>query len=60
MAILATDRVGQGNLGVVITFCHHNQAKMKASDALSGLHQCNLSEPSMVVVRRYTNTPYIP
>ena len=51
---------GEGNLGMVTTFCHHDQAKMEASDALSTLHQCDLPEPSGVVVRRYTKTPYIP
>ena len=34
-AILITDGVGEGNLGMGTTFCHHNQAKMEASDALS-------------------------
>ena len=49
------------NLGMVTTCCHHDQSKMEASDALSALCQCNVSEPSVVVVRRrYTNTPYIP
>ena len=33
---------------------------MEASNALSTLLQCDSSEPSVVVVRRYTNTPYIP
>ena len=60
MAILVTDAVGEGNLGMVTTFCHHDQAKLEASDALSALCKCDLLEPSVVVVRRYTNTPYIP
>ena len=55
MVILFTDGVGEGNLGIGTTFCCHNQAKMEAS-----LHQCDSPEPSMVVMRRYTNTPYIP
>ena len=33
---------------------------MEASDALSALHQHNSPKPSVVVIRRYTNTPYIP
>ena len=33
MAILITDGVGEGNLGMVTTLCCHNQAKMEASDA---------------------------
>ena len=39
---------------------HHNQAKMESSNALSALCQCNSTEPSVVVVSRYTNNPYIP
>ena len=58
--ILITEGVGEGNLGMVTTFCHHDQATMVASDALSSLHQCDSLQPSVVVVRRYTNTPYIP
>ena len=59
MMILVMDGVGEGNLGMVTTFCHHNQAKVEASKALSALHQHDSPEPS-VVVRRYTNSPYIP
>ena len=32
MVILVTDGVGEGNLGIATTFCHHNQAKMGASE----------------------------
>ena len=60
MAILVTDGVGEGNLGMVATFYHHNQAKVEASQALSFLHQHDSLEPSVVVVRRYTNSPYVP
>ena len=60
MVILITDGVQEVNLGMVTTFCHHDQAKMEASDALSALCQHDSPEPSVVVVRRYTNTPYIP
>ena len=60
MAILITDWVGGRDLGLVTVFCHPNQAKMEACDTLSALHQCDSSEPSVVVVRRYSNTPYIP
>ena len=45
---------------MVTTYCHHDQAKLEASAALSALHQCDSLEPSVVIVRRYTNTPYIP
>ena len=57
MATLVTGGVGEGNLGMVATFCCHDQVKMEASDALSTLCQCDLLELSMVVVWRYTNTP---
>ena len=60
MVILVTDGVGEGKLEMVTTFCCHDQARMEASNALSALCQCDLPKPSMVVVRRYTNTPYIP
>ena len=55
MVILVTDGVGEGNLGMVTTFCLNDQAKVEASKALSALCQCDLLEPSVVVVRRYTN-----
>ena len=60
MAILVTDGVGEGNLGKVTNFCCHVPPKMATSDPLSALHQLNSAQPSVVVVRRYTNTPYIP
>ena len=60
MGILITDGVGEGHLGMVTTFCYHNQIKMEASDGLFALHQCDLPKPSVVLVKRYTNTPYIP
>ena len=60
MAILITNGVGERDLGLVTVFCHPNQAKMEVPDALSALHQFNSSEPSVVVVRRYSNTLYIP
>ena len=57
MVILITDGVGGENLGMVTIFCPHNQNKMEASDALSTLCQCDSPEPSIVVKRKYTNTP---
>ena len=60
IAILVMDSVGEGNLGMVTTFCHHDQAKAEASEALSALHRCNLPEPSTVVVQGFTNSPYLP
>ena len=41
MAILFMDGMGEGNLGMVTTFCHHDQAKVEASKALSALCQCD-------------------
>ena len=60
MAILITNGVGERNLGMVMVFCHPNQVKMEACDVLSTLCQCESSELSVVVVRRYSNTSYIP
>ena len=48
------------DLGMVMVFCHPNQARIETCDALSTLHQNNLSELSVVVVRIYSNTSYIP
>ena len=59
-AILITTGVGKRDLGLVTVFCCCNQAKMEACDTLSTLHQCDSPEPSVVVVRRYSNTPCIP
>ena len=49
-----------GYLGMVNTFCCHDQVKMEATDALEALCQCNSPEPSADVVRQYTSTLYIP
>ena len=57
MAILVTDEVGEGNLGMVTTFYWHNQAKMEASNALSALHKWYSLEPSVVV---WGGTPKCP
>ena len=52
--------IGECGLGLVTVFCHPDQARMEACDAFFTLCQHDLSQPSMVVVRRYSNTPYIP
>ena len=57
MAILVMDGVGEGNLGMVTTFCHHNQAKVEASEVLSALCQCYLPEPSVVLVQSSLTHP---
>ena len=59
-AILITNQVGGRDLGLVIVFCHPDQVRIEACDALSTLCQHNLSELRVVVVRRHSNTPYIP
>ena len=41
MVVLVMDGVGEGNLGMVTTFCHHDQAKVEASEVLSALCQCD-------------------
>ena len=60
MVILITDGVGKGDLGMVMTFCSCNQVKMEASEVLATLHQHDSPKPRVFVVRRYTNTPFIP
>ena len=60
MVILITDGVGKGHLGMATTFCSHNQVKMEASEVLNALHQCDSPKPIVFMVRRYTNTPFIP
>ena len=60
MAILMTNRVKEGNLGMVTTFCHHDQAKVEPSEVLSTLHQQDSPELSVMVVRIFANSPYLP
>ena len=59
-AIFITDGCGDGDLGMVITFCHCGQAKMEDSEALAALWQCNSLGLSLVVVKRYVNIPFSP
>ena len=35
IAILVTNGVGKGDLGMMVTFCSHNQVKMEASEVLT-------------------------
>ena len=60
MVILISDVVAKGDLGMVITFCSHNQTKMEASEVLTTFHQHALPKPRVFMVGRYTNTPFIP
>ena len=60
MVTLITDGVGKGDLGMVTTFCSCNQVKMEGSEVLATLCQCDPPMPSVFMVKRYTNTTFIP
>ena len=60
MVILITDGVGESVLGMMTVFCHPEQARIEACDALSILCQSDTCKLSVVLVRRYSNIPYIP
>ena len=60
MAILITNGVRKGDLGMVTIFCSHNQTKMESSEALTIICQQDSPSPRIFVVRRYTNIPFIP
>ena len=60
MAALVTNRVEEGNLAMVTTFCCHDQAKVGPSEALSTLLQWDSPKPSIVVDKIFTNSPYLP
>ena len=60
VAVLIINRVEEGSLGMVTTFCHHAQAKVESSEALSTLHQWDSPKPSIVVVKIFANSPYLP
>ena len=60
MAVLVTDRAEEESLDMVTTFCHYDQTKVEPSVALSILLQCDSPEPSIVVVKIFTNSPYLP
>ena len=59
-AVLITNGVEEGSLGMMTTFCCHDQAKVESLEVLSTLHQQDSPEPSMVVVRIFANSPYLP
>ena len=59
VVVLVMDGVGEGNLGMVTTFCHLNQAKVEAFKVLSALCQHDSPEASEVVGRRFTNSLYL-
>ena len=60
LVVLVTDELEEENLGMVTTFCHHDQAKVEPSEVLSTLLQQDCPRLSVVVVKIFTNSPYIP
>ena len=60
VVVLNTDGVEEGSLGMVTTFCHHDQAKVEPSEALYTLHQWDSPKLSIVVVKIFANSPYLP
>ena len=60
MAILVTDAVDEGSLGMVTIFCHSDQAKVEPSPAFSTLSQWDSPEPGIVMMKIFTNSPYYP
>ena len=60
MAVLIIDRVEEGSLGMVTTFCHHYMAKVELSEELSILCQLDSPELSIVVVKIFANSPDLP
>ena len=58
--VLITNGVGEGKFGMMTVFCRSSQTKIEACNALSALHQSDSLEMKVAVVRRYSNTPYIP
>ena len=51
---------GSGSLDMVTTFCHHDQAKVESLEAISNLCQWDPPKPSVVVVKIFANSPYLP
>ena len=60
MVVLVTYRVEEGSLGMVTTFVHHDQAKLEPAEVLSTLVQWDWPELSVVVVKIFINSAYLP
>ena len=60
MVGLITNRVEGGSLSMVTTFCHHDQANVKSLEVLSILSQQDSPKPSVVVVKIFANSTYLP
>ena len=59
LAILVTKGVGEGRLGMITTFCQFDQVKVEPLDVLLTLVQQDLPQPSVVVVKIFTSSPYL-
>ena len=59
MAVLVTDSVEERSLGMVTTYCHHDQTKVDPSEVLSTLNLWDFPELSIVVVKIFANSPYL-
>ena len=59
MAILVTDRVGEGIVGLTTVFCWSNQKKVELSNVLSFLVQWDSPDLGIVVVKIFTNMAFL-
>ena len=59
LAILVTDRVVEGNLGMITAFCRADQVEVEPLDALLTLAQSDSPKPGVVVMKVFTNSPHL-
>ena len=60
IVVLVTYRVEEGSLGMETTFFCHNQVKVEPSEVLPTLLQWDSHKLSVVVVKIFANSPYLP
>ena len=60
MAILITNGVGKGSLGILTILCCSDQAKVEPSVTLLTLVHQESPELAVVVMKMFTNLPYFP
>ena len=60
LAILVTDSIGKGKMGMITNFCRTDQEKVEPLDTFLALVQRDVPEPCVVMVRVFTNSPYFP
>ena len=60
VVVLITDGVEEGSLGMVTTFCCHDQARVESSEVLFTLWQQDSPKPSVVLAKMFANSPYLP